>query len=95
MRSMIDDPDTPNFKPVQRWQLEYRRLRKLGGGDYWKGHRLEARLKMSPYDLGRADRRDEIRKIGMPIVCPFADGTPEKAEYDLGWNALPRGSRGF
>jgi hypothetical protein len=93
--AMIDDADAPYFKPVQRWQLEYHRIRKLGGGDYWKGRRVEALLKMSPYDLGRANRRDEIHKIGRPIVCPFADGTPEKAEYDRGWNALLRGSRGF
>ena len=95
MLAMIDDPNVSDFKPVQRWQLEYHRLRKLGGGDYWKGCRVDALLKMSLYDLGRAYRRDEIHNIGRPIVCPFADGTPEKAEYDRGWNALLRGSRGF
>jgi hypothetical protein len=39
---MADDPDIPDFKPVdQHWQMEYGRLRKLGSGNYWEGCRLE------------------------------------------------------
>ena len=34
--------DIPGFKPViEPWRIEYGRIRKLGGGDYWAGHRLE------------------------------------------------------
>ena len=88
---MIDDP------VLQPWQLEYHRLRKLGGGDYWKGCGLaeqEARSKMTPYELGLADHRSlrdatEMHNRRPPIGCPFADGTREKAEYHRGWNALP------
>jgi len=94
---MIDGPDVPDFKPVdQCWQLEYHRLRKLGGGNYWQGCRLEAkeaRLKMSAYELGIADHRSlreatEMHNRRPPIACPFANGTPEKAEYERGWNAI-------
>jgi len=97
MAAMIDDPDIPGFKPVdQRWRLEYRRIRQLGGGDYWEGCGLEmkaSRSRMSPYALGVADHRSlraatEMHNRRPPIVCPFADGTPEKAEYDRGWNAF-------
>jgi hypothetical protein len=89
---MTDDP-----KPVpQRWQLEYSRIRKLGGGDYWKGCGLEAndaRSKMTHYALGMADHRSlrdatEMHNRRPPIACPFADGTREKAEYDRGWSAF-------
>jgi hypothetical protein len=99
---MADDFDIPDFKPVdQRWQLEYSRIRKLGGGDYWEGRKLEdkaARSKMSPYALGVADHRSlreatEMHNPRPPIACPFAAGTPEKAEYDRGWNAPPEPSR--
>jgi len=96
---MTDDPDFSGFKPVlQQWRVEYGRIRKLGGGDYWAGYRLEeasARSKMSPYALGVADHRalreaTEIHESPYtPNICPFADGTPEKAEYDRGWDALP------
>jgi hypothetical protein len=79
------------------WRVEYSRLRKLGGGDYWKGQRLEdeaARSKMSPYALGLDDHRSmreaiERRDTNRSIPCPFDDGTPEKAEYNRGWDALP------
>jgi len=93
---MTPDPDVPDFKPVdQRWQLEYHRIRKLGGGDYWEGCRVEAkdvRSKMSPYALGFTDHRSlrdatEMHNRRPPIVCPFANGTPEKVEYERGWNA--------
>jgi hypothetical protein len=74
---MTDDPDVPDFKPIdQPWQLEYNRLRKLGGGDYWKGCRLaeqEARSKMSPYELGRSpitERRD--RNAQSPSADPVS-----------------------
>ena len=95
---MANDPDIPDFKPVdQQWQMEYGRLRKLGGGNYWEGCRLEdviARSKMTPYALGVADHRslreaNEMHDARQPIACPFADGTPEKAEYDRGWDTLP------
>jgi hypothetical protein len=80
-----------------QWRIEYGRIRKLGGGDYWKGERLEdeaARSTMSPYALGAADRQSwrdakEMNAARRPIACPFADGTPEKAEYDRGWDSLP------
>jgi hypothetical protein len=94
---MIDDPDVPGFKQIdQPWQLEYRLIRKLGGGDYWEGCRSaaqEARSKMSPYELGTADHRSlrhatEMHNRRPPIRCPFADGTREKVEYERGWNAL-------
>lgn len=82
---------------IEQWRLEYGRIRKLGGGDYWVGCRLEkaaARLEMSPYALGLADHRsmrDGMEKGGRPrpIPCPFHDGTPEKAEYNRGWDSLP------
>ena len=94
---MIDEPDVPDLKPVQRWQLEYRLIRKLGGGDYWEGCRLaaqQARSKMSPHELGVTDHRSlrdatEMHNRRPPIVCPFADGTPDRTEYERGWNAYP------
>lgn len=96
---MTDDADFPGFKPgIEQWRVEYGRIRKLGGGDYWAGYKLEeaeARSKMSPYALGVADHRALRETIEMhgtpyaPYVCPFADGTPDKAEYDRGWDALP------
>ena len=45
--------------------------------------------------LGVADHRALREAIEIhetpytPSICPFADGTPEKAEYDRGWDALP------
>jgi hypothetical protein len=96
---MTDDADFPGFKSVdQQWRIEYGRIRKLGGGDYWAGYTLEeaaTRSKMSPYALGVADHRalrEAIETHETPYasnVCPFADGTLEKAEYDRGWDALP------
>jgi hypothetical protein len=94
---MIEDPDVSGFMPVQPWQLEYSRIRRLGGGDYWKGCRIEAqeaRSKMSPYELGISDHRSlrdatETHSRRPVIVCPFPDGTPEKLEYERGWNAPP------
>ena len=94
---MTDDDDFPDFKPViEQWRVDYGRIRKLGGGDYWAGCRLEAatRSEMSPYALGLADqhsRRDAIQRGQRPepIPCPFDEGTPEKAEYNRGWDALP------
>lgn len=95
---MTDDADFPGFKSlIEGWCVEYGRIRKLGDGDYWKGQRLEddaARSKMSPYALGFADHRALREAIEggherEPISCPFADGTPEKAEYNRGWDALP------
>jgi hypothetical protein len=70
------------------WRIEYGRIRKLGGGDYWKGQRLEdemARSKISPDALGLDDHRSMREAIERgdtngPISCPFDDGTPEKAE---------------
>jgi hypothetical protein len=96
----MDDTDIPDFQPVtEQWRIDYGRIRKLGGGDYWAGHRLEeaaARSEMSPYALGLADHRStrdamERGDTPRPIACPFNDGTPEKAEYDRGWDALQRG----
>jgi hypothetical protein len=95
---MTDDTDFPDFKPViEQWRIEYGRIRKLGGGDYWAGCRQEeaaARSEMSPYALGLADHRSMREAIERgdkrkPFPCPFADGTPEKAEYNRGWDALP------
>ena len=95
---MTDDADFPDSKPaIEQWRVEYGRIRKLGGGDYWAGYRLEeaaARSEMSPYALGLADRQSirEASERGdkpKPIRCPFSDGTPEKGEYNRGWNALP------
>ena len=96
---MTGDADFPGFKPgIEQWRVEYGRIRKLGGGDYWVGYRLEeaaARSKMSPYALGVADHRALREAIEMHVTpdtsnaCPFVDGTPEKAEYDRGWDALP------
>jgi len=94
---MIDDADIPGFKPViEQWRIEYGRIRKLGGGDYWAGYRLEeaaARSAMSPYALGLADHRSmrDAMERGdgpKPISCPFDEGTPEKTEYNRGWDAL-------
>ena len=95
---MRDDNDFPDFEPViEQWRIEYSRIRKLGGGDYWAGYRLEeaaARSEMSPYALGLADHRsmrDAIERGDgpKPPSCPFDDGAPEKAEYNRGWDALP------
>ena len=95
---MKDDDDFPDFEPViEQWRIEYSRIRKLGGGDYWAGDRLEdaaARSEMSPYALGFADHRslrDAIERGDgpKPPPCPFDDGTPGKAEYNRGWDALP------
>ncbi len=95
---MDNDTDTPDFKPIdQQWQTAYSRIRKLGGGDYWEGRKLEdevARSNMSPYNLGVANHRSmrdaiEVHDTRNPVACPFADGTPEKAEYNRGWDALP------
>jgi hypothetical protein len=97
---MTNDANFPGFKRrvTEQWRIEYGRIRKLGGGDYWAGYRLEeaaARSKMSPYALGVADRRalrEAIEMHEIPYtsnVCPFADGTPEKTEYDRGWDARP------
>ena len=95
---MTDDADFPGFKSViERWRVEYGRIRKLGGGDYWKGEKLEneaARSKMSPYALGLADHRSmrEATERGdgrTSFSCPFDEGTPERAEYDRGWDAFP------
>lgn len=95
---MTDDADFRGFKSAdQQWRIEYGRIRKLGGGDYWKGEKLEdeaARSKMSPYALGLADHRsmrDAIERGDRhrPLPCPFGDGTLEKAEYNRGWDALP------
>jgi hypothetical protein len=88
----------PYFKPVdQRWRLEYRRIRQLGGGDYWEGCRVETRAvrsEISPYALGIADHRSLRDATQMhnprPPVCAFAGGTPEKAEYERGWNDFAR-----
>lgn len=95
---MTDDADIPGFMPVdEQWRVEYGRIRKLGSGNYWAGCRLEeaaARSEMSPYALGLADRRSMREAIERgdkrkPFPCPFDDGTPEKAEYNRGWDALP------
>jgi hypothetical protein len=84
----------------QQWREEYSRIRKAGGGDYWVGRRLEAfRSRMSPYARGVADHRSlqdatETHNARPMFVCPFAEGTPERAEYERGWNAgylLPDG----
>jgi hypothetical protein len=92
---MADDFDIPDLKP--RWQSEYSRIRKLGSGNYWKGRKLEdeaARSKMSPFDLGAADHRSLLAAIEIhnppPLAHPFTAGTPEAAEYDSGWNSVPR-----
>lgn len=94
----MDDDNFPDFKPaIEQWRAEYGRIRKLGGGDYWNGQRLEdeaTRSRMSPYALGLADHRlmREATERGggqRPFPCPFDEGTPEKAEYNRGWDALP------
>ena len=95
---MTEDDNFPAFKRViEQWRVEYGRIRKLGGGDYWEGTRLEqaaARAEMSPYALGLADHHSMRNAIergdrAKPIPCPFDDGTPEKAEYNRGWDTLP------
>ena len=95
---MTNNAHFPGFKSViEQWRVEYGRIRKLGGGDYWKGEKLEdeaARSKMSPYALGLADHRSmrdatDRGEKHKPLACPFDDGTTEKGEYDRGWDALP------
>jgi hypothetical protein len=95
---MTKDAGFSGFKPVdQQWRIEYSRIRKLGGGDYWEGCRLEdieVRSKMSPHALGLADHHSMRGAIergdrSKPIPCPFDEGTPEKAEYNRGWDDLP------
>jgi hypothetical protein len=82
----------------EEWRDEYSRIRKLGGGNYWVGSRLEGfRGKMPPYALGVADHRSlreatEMHNARPLFVCPFAEGTPERAEYERGWNAVATGS---
>ena len=94
---MTDNADFRGSKLViERWRVEYGRIRKLGGGDYWKGEKLEdeaARSKMSPYALGLADHRAmreaaERGDGGTSSPCPFDEGTLERAEYDRGWDAF-------
>ena len=55
-------------------------------------HRLEeaaARFEMSSYALGLGDHRSMREVTGQGrSPCPFEDGTPEKAEYNHGWDAL-------
>jgi len=108
---MTDDFDFPNFKPVgQKWREEYSRIRKLGRGDYWEGQRLEdkaaqskdksARSKMSPFALGVADHRllrdaSETHNARPPFVRRFAEGTPDRLEYERGWNAAISPVRGY
>jgi hypothetical protein len=96
MRGANQIRDKVSAMSVQEWQKEYHRLRQLGCGDYWEGCRLEAkdaRSKMSPFALGVADHRSlrdgTVLHNAPPILCPFAEGTPEKSEYDRGWDALP------
>jgi hypothetical protein len=98
LSAMTDDADLPDFKPaIEQWRVEYGRIRKLGDGDYWAGCRLEeaaARSEMSPFALGFADHHSmrEAIETGDKRTrppCPFHDGTPEKTEYDRGWDALP------
>jgi hypothetical protein len=87
---------------VEEWQIEYHRLRRLGGGDYWAGYEIDAvdaRSKISPYALGVADHRSltvvaALLHNAPPVQCPFADGTPEKAEYNRGWDAFPCDPKG-
>ncbi len=89
---MPSDRDATNSRQRER-QREYRRLKKLGGGDYYAGRRIETeerRSKMSPYDLGEEDARTQKSAVEMynarpPIQCPFLSGTPEETEYDCGW----------
>ena len=47
-------------------------------------------LPLPPYEKGRDDRVTLISALRTynarpPIVCPYAEGTPERAEYDRGW----------
>ena len=95
---MTDNADFRGSKLViERWRVEYGRIRKLGGGDYWKGEKLEdeaVRSKMSPYALGLADHRSMREAAGRgdgrtSFPCPFDEGTLERAEYDRGWDAFP------
>lgn len=89
---MSSDRDATNSRQRER-KREYRRLKKLGGGDYYEGRRIateERRSKMSPYDLGVEDAVTqksavEIYNARPPKQCPFLSGTPEEAEYDRGW----------
>jgi hypothetical protein len=75
----------------QQWLEEYSRVRKLGVGDYWAGCRLQikaARSKISPFNRGVADHlslRAATSNGRPPYVCPFAEDTPEKVEYERGW----------
>jgi hypothetical protein len=98
-------PDAPDehFKARRpEYEREYRRLKKLGGGDASEGRRIEnevRRSKMSPYDLGAEDAITLKSAIKMyntrpPLQCPFAQGTPEEAEYERGWtDAMARDCR--
>lgn len=74
---MTDDADFPGFKPInEQWRVEYGRIRKLGGGDYWTGCDLEtaARSKLSPYALGLADHRSmrEATEVGDRNGCSLS-----------------------
>jgi hypothetical protein len=90
--SQGDDVSYWNQRNRER-QREYRRLKKLGGGDIVKGRALEAeqrRSQMSPYDLGVEDASSRlaalrIYNVRTPDSCPFAQGSSEEAEYDRGW----------
>lgn len=90
---MLSDKEFKTSYRERERQREYRRLKKLGGGDYWEGCRIdndERRWKMSPYDLGVEDanlHKSAVERYNAhpPNLCPFVKGTPEEAEYDRGW----------
>ncbi len=76
-------------------QREYRRIKKLGGGDIYRGRAMEAeerRSKMSPYDVGSEDACSRLAALEMYNACPsescpYSKGSSEEAEYDRGWQA--------
>jgi len=87
MPAMIDDPDFRDFKPDQQWRTEYGRIRKLGGGDYWEGCRLEAK---EAHLKGNA---------GMPVMFEIMEykamaGRYIRASWPSGWQNIGGNSSG-
>jgi hypothetical protein len=79
---MADDPDIPDFKPVdQHWQMEYGRLRKLGNGNYWEGCRLE-------------EAAAEASLLATPAMQPARPGSETVVAFNRRWKGGIRAQMG-
>jgi hypothetical protein len=89
--SVISRNKSPTQMVRQReYQREYRRKKRAAATQEWARKEQERRAKMSPYELGVEDavyHRAAVEHYNArpPNRCPYAEGTPEEAEYDRGW----------